>query len=151
VRKRDEIGGRSPQRSVFIGQHEREDRVDGVAGADVEFHRVLRPGDDDRKEDLLGVACRAESKFSHGGDIVANSFSILAWPLQGFVENCPYCRRARERVFPVLTDRIDVAQVNEHTVCNGLSPGVGIDGFTKRIFTGHDFVPFGPCSVFHRT
>ena len=52
-------------------------------------------------------------------------------------------------MFPVLTDGIGLAEVHEDTVLDGLGAGVGVDGFTERIFTGHGFVPFGPWGVCH--
>jgi hypothetical protein len=52
-------------------------------------------------------------------------------------------------MFPVLADGISLAQVHEDTVLDGLGAGVGVDGFTERIFTGHGFVPFGPWGVCH--
>ena len=49
----------------------------------------------------------------------------------------------------MLLDRIDLAEVDEDAVLDGLGAGVGIDRFPERIFTGHGFMPFGPWGVRH--
>lgn len=41
-------------------------------------------------------------------------------------------------MLPVLADRIDVAQIHEHAVCDGLRPRVGIDRFAERVFVGQE-------------
>ena len=54
-------------------------------------------------------------------------------------------------MFPVLADRIDVAQVGEHAIVDGLSAGVGVNRLTERIFSCHGLGPFGPHGVDHGT
>jgi hypothetical protein len=65
--------------------------------------------------------------------------------------DCPNRRRAGERVFPVLADRFDVAQVHQHPVLNGLGTGVRIDRFAKQVFVCHSSCrsAYGACVTQH--
>ena len=144
--------GPKPLRLVFVGQHQGEDRCGCVAGADVQFQAVFLPGDDDVEASLLGVACVlrvSDGELCHRRNIVADTGYVLAGFLKGFLDDRPYGGCASEGIFPVLADRVGLAEVHEDPVLDGLGAGVGVDGFTERIFTGHGFVPFGQWGVCH--
>ena len=144
--------GPKPLGLVLVRQHEGEHRRGGVAGSDVQFQAVFLSGDDDVEPSLLGIACVlrvADGELRHRGDVVADTGYVLAGFIEGFLDDRPYGGRASEGMFPVLADGIGLAQVHEDTVLDGLGAGVGVDGFTERIFTGHGLVPFGPWGVCH--
>lgn len=80
---------------------------------------------------------------------MADAGNVPTWVLQRSIDYGPHCRRTCERMFPVLADGIDMAQVHEDTVVDGLRAGIRIDGFAEHVFVAHDLVPFGPRDVCH--
>jgi hypothetical protein len=44
-----------------------------------------------------------------------------------------FVRPTKKRSKPVLADRIDVTQIREHAVFDGLRAGVGIDHFAEQV------------------
>lgn len=144
--------GPKPLSLVFVRKHESEDRRGRIAGSDVQFHCVFLPGDDDVEANLLSFARVlriSDGELRHRRDVMADTGYILTGLFQCLFDDRPHRRRASEGMFPVLADGVGLAQVYEDTVLDGLGAGVGVDGLTERIFTGHGFVPFGPWGVCH--
>jgi hypothetical protein len=122
-------------------------RRGGVTGSDVQFQAVFLPGDDNLEENQLGLTCVlgvSDGELRHRGDVVANTGYVLTGFLRRLLDDRPYRQRAGEGMFPVLADGIGLPEVDEDTLLDGRGPGLGVDGFTEWIFTGHGFVPFGP-------
>ncbi len=82
--------------------------------------------DDGFEEDLFRVVRGTDGKFCHDRDIVHDSRNVLGGIGQSRFQNAPDGAGASEGEFPVLLDGVDLAEVDEDTVLDGLLAGVGM-------------------------
>ena len=75
----------------------------------MKFEGVCATANDYREEDLLGFARVLNGQLCQRGNVVANPAYVLTCLFRRLFHDEPNGGRARERMFPVLPDRIDVA------------------------------------------
>jgi hypothetical protein len=90
-----------------------------------------------RKRILIGVLLGPDGELGHRGDVVADAGDVLAGLLKGRLDDAPNRRGAGKGMFPMLLDGIDLAQVDEDAVLDGLLAGVGVNDLTERIVLSH--------------
>ena len=68
----------------------------------------------------------------------------------GVLDGVPHGVRAGHVQFPVLAYGLELGEIYEDPVLDGLGTGIGVDDGTKRVLRFHELVPFGACSCVHR-
>ena len=144
-----EKGGPKSPCSVLVRQQEREHRCRSVARTAVQFQLVCPARDDHPEENLLSNTVIFEGELGHGADIVADTRNILAWLRQRLFDNHPDNISASKGVLPMLLDGIDLAQVHEDSVLDGLFTRERIDRIAEHVFRTHGLMPFGAWGVCH--
>lgn len=80
--------------------------------------------DNDCEEERVGAVVSGDGDFRHGGDVVKDSLDVVPVLVDGVLDGVPYGVCAGHVKFPVLAYGLELGEIDEDAIVDGLSTGI---------------------------